>query len=390
MVIGKWLETDAHVYLLDEPTKGIDIGAKDELFVLLQQLADQGKGLLYFSSEMEELAAIADTIYILYKGRIVKKLEKEEAAPDTILYYASGGGLGDGTETNSNREHLISSIDTGQSWSSYLYSCFSVSRLPYFFTYDNLADILRSISIVTLVAIGVTFSLIVDGFDLSVGSTVSLTTVVTASFMIWYEQPLVVVLLVPILVGAAVGLLNAFLIVKIGIPDLLATLGMLYVIGGLQKTYTQGYSVYNKMPFPDGTTAPGSMTSSFLWLGQGKLVGIPVPVIIMVMAVCLVHLFLKYTRFGRMFYITGSNREAARLSGVPVQRVRTFAYLLSGIFAGLGGILFAARIGSGQTDAGAPLLWKLLPPYLLVFPSLGPANPMSSVPSLGLSLSGFF
>ncbi|HBI02921.1 MAG TPA: sugar ABC transporter permease, partial [Paenibacillaceae bacterium] len=146
--------------------------------------------------------------------------------------------------------------------------------VPYFFTYDNLTDILRSISIVAIVAIGVTFSLIVDGFDLSVGSTVSLTTVLTASLMVWYEQPLAIVIFAALLAGAMIGLLNAFLIVKVGIPDLLATLSMLYVIGGVQKTYTQGYSVYNKMPLPDGTTAPGVLSPSFLWLGQGKLFGV--------------------------------------------------------------------------------------------------------------------
>jgi len=129
---------------------------------------------------------------------------------------------------------------------------------PYFFTYDNLTDILRSISIVTLVAVGITFSLIVDGFDLSVGSTVSLTTVVAASLMVWYEQPLPIVIIVPILLGMLVGLINAFLIVKIRIPDLLATLGVMYIIAGVHKTYTKGYSIYNHMAMTDGTTAPGS------------------------------------------------------------------------------------------------------------------------------------
>ncbi|WP_028552547.1 ABC transporter permease subunit, partial [Paenibacillus sp. UNC451MF] len=80
-----------------------------------------------------------------------------------------------------------------------------------FLSYDNMADILRSISIVTFVAIGVTFSQIVDGFDLSVGSTVSLTTVVVASMMVWYQLPLIVVLTVPLLIGAVIGLLNALL-----------------------------------------------------------------------------------------------------------------------------------------------------------------------------------
>jgi simple sugar transport system permease protein len=246
---------------------------------------------------------------------------------------------------------------------------------PYFFTYDNLTDILRSISIVTLVAIGVTFSLIVDGFDLSVGSTVSLTTVITASLMVWFQLPLVWVIVIPIVAGIVIGLLNAFLIVNIRIPDLLATLGTMYIIGGVHKTYTQGFSVYNHMPMTDGTTAPGTLNASFLWLGQGKLAGIPVPVIIMILAVAAVHIFLNYTRWGRFLYVTGGNQEAARLSGVPVRKVKTAAYILAGVFSALAGILYTARVGSGQIDAGSPLLMEAVAAVFVGFSVFGAGKP---------------
>lgn len=111
---------------------------------------------------------------------------------------------------------------------------FALSR-DAFFTFNNVMDILRAISIVTFVAIGVTISLMVDGFDLSVGATVSLSTVLTASLMVWYEMPLVVVLIAPLLVGAAIGLFNALLIVKIRIPDLLATLAVMYTRRGCSE-----------------------------------------------------------------------------------------------------------------------------------------------------------
>ncbi|HEX7055791.1 MAG TPA: ABC transporter permease [Bacilli bacterium] len=245
----------------------------------------------------------------------------------------------------------------------------------YFFTYDNLSDILRSISIVTFIAIGVTFSLIVDGFDLSVGSIVSLTTVVTATLMVWFQQPLIIVILVPILIGAAIGLLNTFLIVKVRIPDLLATLTVMYIIGGVHKTYTHGYSIYNHMQMTDGTKAPGEFAQSFLWIGQGKLLGVPVPVIMMLIAVLVAHLFLHYTRWGRQMYITGGNREAARLSGIRVNRVRLFAYVLSGVFAAIAGILFAARVGSGQIDAGSPLLMESVAAVFVGYSVLGAGKP---------------
>lgn len=251
---------------------------------------------------------------------------------------------------------------------------FSITN-EYFLTYDNIADILRSISIVTLVAIGVTFSLIVDGFDLSVGSTVSLTTVVVATLMVWFEFPLWAVIVIPIVLGALVGLFNSLLIVKIRIPDLLATLGTMYIVSGIHRTYTKGYSVYNQMPLQDGSTAPGTFSESFLFIGQGRIIGVPIPVIIMILSVIIVHIFLNYTRWGRLLYITGGNKEAARLSGIKVNKVRTLAYVLAGVFAAIGGILFAARVGSGQIDSGAPLLMEAVAAVFVGFSVLGAGKP---------------
>ncbi|WP_205170706.1 ABC transporter permease [Bacillus pakistanensis] len=259
---------------------------------------------------------------------------------------------------------------------------------PYFFTYDNISDILRSISIVTILAIGVTFTLIVDGFDLSVGSTMSLSTVVTASLMVWYEAPLLFVIIIPILVGALVGLFNSLLIVKIGIPDLLATLGAMYIIAGVHRTYTEGYSIYNQMPLTSGGTAPGEFTSSFLWIGQGQLAGIPVPVIIMLILVAAVYIILHHTRWGRLLYMTGGNVEAARLSGVRVNRIKLMAYVLSGIFAGLAGILFAARVGSGQMDAGSPLLMEAVAAVFVGYSVFGAGKPNVIGTFFGAALIG--
>ncbi|WP_307436916.1 ABC transporter permease [Bacillus sp. V2I10] len=225
-----------------------------------------------------------------------------------------------------------------------------------FLTYSNFSDILRSISIVTFVAIGITFSLIVDGFDLSAGSTVSLATIGSAAALVLFRQELFVALLIPIVIGIAVGLINSFLVVKVKLPDLLATLAVMYIVNGIHLTYTKGYSIYNSMPLEGGGTAAGKFIPSFLFIGQGSLFSIPFSALLMIITVILVHLFLQYTKPGRLFYMTGGNREAARLSGIPVNRYRTYAYVLSGVFAAIAGIILASRIGTGQVSAGAPLL----------------------------------
>ncbi len=245
----------------------------------------------------------------------------------------------------------------------------------HFFTYDNLASILRAISITAFVAIGVTFSLSVDGFDLSVGSTVSIVIAFSTALMVWYQMPLAVVIIGSLLLGAAVGLINSLLIVRVRIPDLLATLAMMYVVSGIQQIFTKGNSIYSNMIMPDGSTAPGTIPSSFLWLGQGELLGIPVPVMLMAVAFVAVFIFFKYTRIGRQMEMTGGNEEAARLSGVRVKRIRTAAYVLSGLFAAIGGLLFAARTGSGQSGAGSPILMEAVAAVFVGYSVLGKGRP---------------
>lgn len=257
-----------------------------------------------------------------------------------------------------------------------------------FFTYGNFTDILRSISIVTVLALGVTFTLVVNGFDLSVGSTMSLSTVVTASLMVWYDMPLWLVLILPILVGVLVGAFNTFLIVVIGIPDLLATLSSMYIVAGLHRTYTEGYSIYNNMPLTSGGTAPGKFSDAFLWIGQGKILGLPVPVWIMLLLVVAAYLVLNHTRWGRILYMTGGNAEAATLSGINVRKVKFAAYVVSGIFASMAGILFTARVGSGQIDAGAPLLMEAVAAVFVGYSVLGAGKPNAIGTFFGAAVIG--
>ncbi len=226
---------------------------------------------------------------------------------------------------------------------------------PHFLTFDNAVDILRSVSVSAFLALGVTFSLVVDGFDMSIGSTASLAVIGAAAAMVYYRQELVVALVVPLLLGALVGLANALLIVRFRLPDLLATLAMLFVVNGVQITYTGGFSIY------PGTSqgshqAVGIFVPSFLFIGQGDLWGVPFAAILLVVVVAASHLFLSRTTTGRFMYLVGGNLEAARHLGLPTGRLRTYAYVVGGVLSALGGIVLASRVGGGQVSAGAPLL----------------------------------
>jgi simple sugar transport system permease protein len=244
-----------------------------------------------------------------------------------------------------------------------------------FFTYSNFTDILRSISIVTFVALGVTCSLIVGGFDLSVGSIVSMSTITSAAMLVWYRQELLVALVVPILVGLLIGLFNSFVVIRLRIPDLLGTLAVMYIINGVHLTATKGYSIYNNMMLTNGEMAPGKFIPSFLFIGQGKWLSIPFPVLLMLAAVIFLHLFFRYTKTGRLLYVTGGNPEAARLSGISVNRYRTYAYLLSAFFASVAGIVLAARVGTGQVSAGASLLMDAVAASFIGYSVFGQGKP---------------
>jgi simple sugar transport system permease protein len=222
---------------------------------------------------------------------------------------------------------------------------------PAFLDPSNLVNILRSISIVTVIAVGVTVSLAAGGFDLSVGSVASTSNAVVISLIVWFGWGTDVALPVTLAVALLIGAVNAFLIVKVRIPDMLATLATMFIVQGVAMTYTLGGSVTENMPLPDGSTAPGHLGPGFQVLGQ-----VPAIILVMAAAVLLVQGFLSFTRPGRSLQAVGGNLEAARLAGIPVDRYRVVAYLASAALAAVGGVLLASRIGSSQVGAGGGYL----------------------------------
>ncbi|MBE3595234.1 MAG: ABC transporter permease [Candidatus Carbobacillus altaicus] len=250
-----------------------------------------------------------------------------------------------------------------------LFIFFSIA-LPGFLSASNMISILRSISIVTVIAIGLTVALTVNGLDLSIGSTATLASSLVVSFFVWYSMPLFVSLPLALLLSLSVALFNMLLILWFRIPDLVATLSTMFIVEGLAMTYTGGGSISEGMPRLDGTPTFGKIPAAFKSMGQ-----VPLIIIIMLIAVLLVHLLLNHTRYGRLLYATGGNIEAARLTGIPVNRYRAFAYIMSAFFAALGGLMIAARIGSAQVNAGAGYLMPAVAAAYIGFSFAGQGKP---------------
>lgn len=253
---------------------------------------------------------------------------------------------------------------------------FFAATQPAFGTVQNLLIVLQSVAIVTIVALGVTVSLAANGFDLSVGANVGFVVMATTLVMVRYALLGWEAVLVGLVAGAIFGLWNGLLIVRARIPDLLATLGSMFVLQGVTLIMTSGESVAPGMAIDEkGTPAPGVITPDFLWLGRGSVFGVPVSVVVMLVVVAGVVLFLDRTRWGRMVYAIGGNQEAARLAGIRVERLRVLAYVISGMLASIGGILLAARLGRGDVGAGNPFLLEAVAAALIGYAVLGANRP---------------
>ena len=214
---------------------------------------------------------------------------------------------------------------------------------PGFRTVSNLETILRSISINTVLAMSLTITLAVGGFDLAAGSLASVSGYFVMSFVLWYGMDLASASLITIVLTMVLQCVTMFLVIKCKIPDLLATTAMMFVLQGLGLTYTGGGAISAGMSRPDGSPSVGSIPDIMKTIGSS-----PTIIIIMLACVLLVHVFLTYTKYGRYIYAVGGNKLAAKLSGIPVKKYRFYAGMFAAFFIALTGILVCSRNQSAQ------------------------------------------
>ncbi|MFT3749591.1 MAG: ribose ABC transporter permease [Agriterribacter sp.] len=210
---------------------------------------------------------------------------------------------------------------------------------PYFFTAQNLVIVLRQVSINGILAIGVTFVIIAGGIDLSLGSVIALTGVIAASFAHPDTYPVIVPLLIGLSAGVLIGAVNGLAITIGKVAPFIVTLGMMTIARGLALVLSNGRPVTNLSP-------------SFNFIGGGNLFGIPVPILIFALVIIISSVILKYTRIGRYIYAVGGNENAAKASGIRINRVKLFAYIICSGLAALAGVVLASRITTGQPNAG--------------------------------------
>jgi inositol transport system permease protein len=208
---------------------------------------------------------------------------------------------------------------------------------PVFFSAKNFSNISRQISITTIIAFGQTMLIIAGMIDLAAGSVMALAGLLAVAV---YKATglLLLSLLVGIVVGIGCNIISGLVVTKFKTPPFIATLAMMTVARGAALLYTNGQNIYQ--------------LGDFVVFGQSAVLGLPTPVIFMLGITALTWYVLNHTRFGRYLYAIGGNEEAARASGIQIDRVKLLAYVVSGAFVGLSGVLYMSRVNAGLPNAG--------------------------------------
>lgn len=209
---------------------------------------------------------------------------------------------------------------------------------PSFLSLTNLFNIFKQITVAGIVGLGMAFVILTGGIDLSVGSILGLSGVMAAGVLKSTGSAYLAVG-VALGIGLVCGVLNGFWVARCKIPPFIATLGMMILLRGCILVYTKGSPIPIK-------------SDLFKFFGKGEIFAIPIQVIILIILYIVAHFILSQTRFGRSIYAFGGNKEAARLSGIPVIKTEWMAYVINGLMCGIAAVILTARLGSAQSTTG--------------------------------------
>jgi len=227
----------------------------------------------------------------------------------------------------------------------------------------NIGNILVQISVLMVISSGLTVAVASGEFDLSVGQVAGLSSVLVAGLMVWSGLPIALAIALSVLSGVVIGVVNGLLVTRLRIPSLIATLAMGPIALGANYAYDGGDSIYASFP------------PAFYFIATGRIGGVvPVPTVIALVVVAAFYVLVNRTRLGRAVVATGSNLQAARLSGIDVDRCRVVALTLSAFGAAMGGVMLTARLGTGQPGAGEPYLLDSLTAVFLGMTAFKPGR----------------
>jgi ribose transport system ATP-binding protein len=355
-IAGRFLQ-GPKVFIFDESTFGVDIGAKSDIYKFIHALVEQGIGVIMLSSDMTEIITVCDRILVMGGGRIQDEMHGNDATENRIIESAVKGH--DFKKSEASKEEIKTSRHPtrymrllNEKWFS-VYTVISVLIImmiigryknPIYVSQYNLGLIMWQSVPIMLIAIAQGFVLLAGHIDLSIGQLMGLSTCIV-SYMLANNSQLGTGFLALIAAGVSIGLLNALIVVGMGVPHFIATLSTQIIVLGIALLIRN---------VPGGSVAPILYNSIRYKIDENW----PISFFVMILVVVAAEIFLQKTKAGIYIRATGSFREAAFYSGINTNRVRVLVYVGSGIITALAGLVLAVRIGAGDPNSGSALSFQ--------------------------------
>jgi rhamnose transport system ATP-binding protein len=352
VLIGKWLIPSPRVLILDQPTRGVDVGAKVEIHRIISHLAAEGMAVILISDDAQEVIGMADRILVFRAGRIVAETGRASFDREAMLLSAAQAAR------NDEDPALSPAKPAAGKWSftgsggllrklmrvrelglviALLFICLGVTlREPRFLQSANLEQVALSATLVCIVALGEALVVIARQIDLSVGAMVATSAFVAADWLQHHPDGSIFwVFFIGLLVGSGLGAINALLVAVFRIPAIVATLGTLAMYRGGVIVLAGGRQI-------SATVLPDSYGD----IARMHFAGVPLLVWLALLFTIAFGLAARFTRIGRNLYALGSNQESAQFAGINEQRHIALVFILSGFLCGLVGVLWGARFGT--------------------------------------------
>ncbi len=363
VVIGRWLLGGARIFIFDEPTTGVDVGSKVEIYKQMTELARDGAAVLFISSDFEELVGMCDRIAVMRKGVVTSTHAAEEVDVARLMDLATGGDAV--AEPSEGREAPVlaatapNGLPTGSAFGSFLTRWGTIAGMglafaaigalaPDFLSSTNLLDIVKQGSLLAFVALGLTAVLVAGGFDMSAGAVNQLASNLAAG-TVAAGFGTAAALAVGAGAGLVTGLCNAGLVLLFRMPPFVATLGSMFVAMGLALLYNHGQALtlYDQ--------------PAFFFVGQGYIGRVPFIAVLLGLLVLALHVLFKHTRAGLRMYAVGENLAAAELRGISRRTAVVTSFMVGGLVLGLSGVVLASySYGASALATGLDFLISAL------------------------------
>jgi len=380
VVLGKALLTGAQVLMLDEPTRGVDVGARADIYRIIQQLADEGKSIILVSSDWEELLTLSDRVIVMAEGHITAELCRDEITEDNFMRHSSVANVAGSTSTNKKPGVLTRLRD----WvlftksNAIFFAIFNVLLLivgsmisQRFLTPINLRNMFLQSFVYILMTMGQLFVVISGNADLSMSATMTVAGVIGLTIANSGMGRTLPALTVMLLFGVLIGLINGTLILVGKMNPLIATFGMNIILQGVALIITPR----PLSPSPD----------IFKQVFKGTLLGFPYVFFIGIFLFAVINIILKHTSFGRRLFAVGENSKAASWSGLRVTSTKYIAFIACSVMAVMASWYMFGRSGAAESTVNIQLILDSI-----AFALIGGASFSGGKGSLGGSILSIF